>query len=44
MELLNILRFFKKIIIFCRQYLPDSTIPQGHANQADAAFCFMPGA
>jgi hypothetical protein len=29
---------------FCRQYLPDSTIPQGLAKQADVAFCFMPGA
>jgi hypothetical protein len=25
-------------------YLPDSTIPQGLAKQADVAFCFMPGA
>jgi hypothetical protein len=27
--------------IFCRQYLPDSTIPQGLAKQADVDFCFM---
>jgi hypothetical protein len=31
-------------VCFCRQYLPDSTIPQGLAKQADVAFCFMPGA
>jgi hypothetical protein len=31
-------------IFFCRQCLPDSTIPQGLAKQADVAFCFMPGA
>jgi hypothetical protein len=29
---------------FCRQCLPDSTIPQGLVKQADVAFCFMPGA
>jgi hypothetical protein len=29
------------IFFFCRQYLPDSTIPLGLAKQADVAFLWQ---